>query len=330
MFWYSSRQYPWIKIELPQRKTYISTELVAHTGFEPVISSLRGRCPRPLDECATHTYSNKNSRKFTTSEAKSSQLILTQGLFTKFLESRPSGISPRSVEAYHYTLKGFIGKPVTSQAISAYLNNLSCNNGRLKFYSCLRALCNWLYLNDYLTDNPIKKVAKPRIKEKILPTISKEQLQILLEGCHSERDKAFILLLWYSGMRLSEAINAKAGDFNWNEGTVTVLGKGNKYRKALAGNGLVRQWFSEHDSFELNKGGAQTMLKRLKAETDIHCNAHAFRRGFAVHQIKSGLSTRVVQSLGGWEQISMVERYSKSLTFDDALQLYKQVNGSDA
>lgn len=31
----------------------MSIELVAHTGFEPVISSLRGRCPRPLDECAT-------------------------------------------------------------------------------------------------------------------------------------------------------------------------------------------------------------------------------------------------------------------------------------
>ncbi len=28
--------------------------VVAHTGFEPVISSLRGRCPKPLDECATH------------------------------------------------------------------------------------------------------------------------------------------------------------------------------------------------------------------------------------------------------------------------------------
>ncbi len=27
--------------------------LVAHGGFEPPISSLRGRCPRPLDECAT-------------------------------------------------------------------------------------------------------------------------------------------------------------------------------------------------------------------------------------------------------------------------------------
>ena len=27
--------------------------LVAHTGFEPVISALRGRRPKPLDECAT-------------------------------------------------------------------------------------------------------------------------------------------------------------------------------------------------------------------------------------------------------------------------------------
>jgi site-specific recombinase XerD len=71
------------------------------------------------------------------------------------------------------------------------------------------------------------------------------------------------------------------------------------------------------------------MLKRLKAETGIRCNAHAFRRGFCVHQVKLGLSTRVVQALGGWEQISVVEKYSKSLSFDDALQLYKQVNGHE-
>jgi hypothetical protein len=27
--------------------------VVPHTGFEPVISALRGRCPGPLDECGT-------------------------------------------------------------------------------------------------------------------------------------------------------------------------------------------------------------------------------------------------------------------------------------
>ena len=71
------------------------------------------------------------------------------------------------------------------------------------------------------------------------------------------------------------------------------------------------------------------MLKRLTVETGIQCNAHAFRRGFAVHQIKSGLSTRVVQALGGWETIAMVEHYSKSLIFDDALSIYRTVNGGE-
>lgn len=122
-------------------------------------------------------------------------------------------------------------------------------------------------------------------------------------------------------------MNVKATDFDWEEGTVIVLGKGNKHRKALAGNGIVREWFCSHDSLEISPRGTQTMLKRLSKETRIRCNPHSFRRGFRVHQVKSGLSTRVVQALGGWEQLSMVEHYSKSLTFDDALQLYRSVAG---
>ena len=39
------------RVTLASNKAAISL-LVAHTGFEPVVSSLRGRCPRPLDECA--------------------------------------------------------------------------------------------------------------------------------------------------------------------------------------------------------------------------------------------------------------------------------------
>ena len=30
--------------------------MVAHTGFEPVISALRGQRPRPLDECAAKSW----------------------------------------------------------------------------------------------------------------------------------------------------------------------------------------------------------------------------------------------------------------------------------
>jgi integrase/recombinase XerC/integrase/recombinase XerD len=173
------------------------------------------------------------------------------------------------------------------------------------------------------------KVSPPKTQKRLLAAISKETLSILVDSAPSERDKVVINFLWHSGVRVSEAARIRAKDFDWEEGTVIVLGKGNRYRKALAGNGIVRQWFNAHDSFGLTTEGIQTVLKILSRKTGIRCNPHAFRRGFAVHQVKSGLSTRVVQALGGWESIAMVERYSKSLTFNDALQLYKQVNSGE-
>jgi integrase len=127
-------------------------------------------------------------------------------------------------------------------------------------------------------------------------------------------------------MRLSEAASVKAKDFDWQEGTVVILGKGNRYRKALAGNSIVKDWFTKHDSLGITADGISTMLKRLGKATGIHCNPHSFRRGFCVHNVKSGLSNKVIQSLGGWESPDMVSHYAASLTFDDALKLYKVVN----
>ena len=82
--------------------------------------------------------------------------------------------------------------------------------------------------------NPVEYVSAPRRQKKLLPAITKEQLEVLLDHCHCERDRALISFLWYSGTRLNEAANAKAKDFDWQEGTVVILGKGNRYRKALA------------------------------------------------------------------------------------------------
>ena len=128
-------------------------------------------------------------------------------------------------------------------------------------------------------------------------------------------------------MRLSEAARVKSSDFDWIGGTVTVLGKGSKYRKCLFEGDYVTTWFKENSSFALGVEGIKTMLKRLGNSTGMTCNPHAFRRGFCTILLRKGLSTRVVQSLGGWEDLEMVERYSKSLTFDDALAVYRGGNG---
>ena len=250
----------------------------------------------------------------------------TKELLQKFLSSRPQGISPKTITLYHYALDRFIGYTLSPEGINSYLNSLSCRNGKHNYYRCIKTLCHWLHRGGYLSVNPVEYVSPPRRQKKLLPAIGKEQLDTILAHCHCERDKVVLNLLWYSGMRLSEAANVKAKDFDWQEGTVVVLGKGNRYRKALAGNGIVKEWFSTHDSLEISRAGIATMLKRLSKETDIRCNPHSFRRGFAIHNLKSGLSTRIVQSLGGWDTITMVERYSRSLSFEDALSVYHSVN----
>ena len=80
---------------------------------------------------------------------------------------------------------------------------------------------------------------------------------------------------------------------------------------------------------EITPYGIQTMLQRLGQATGIRCNAHSFRRGFCVHNVKLGLSNKVIQSLGGWETPDMVSHYAQSLTFDEALSLYQQINNTN-
>ena len=265
------------------------------------------------------TLASNSSQKFTK---------FTKNLLDSFLSSRASGISPKTIALFHYALDNFVGYPITPEGINAYLNSLTCGNAKYNYYRCIKTLCRWLYHTEQIPSNPIEKVLPPRRQKRLLPAISKEQLDVLVNHALTERDKVILNLLWYSGMRVSEAANVKAKDFNWNEGIVIVLGKGNRYRKALAGNGIVQDWFTKHDSLEITLDGIQTMLQRLGQATGIQCNAHSFRRGFCIHNVKSGLSNKVIQSLGGWESPDMVSHYAQSLTFDEALKIYKSMNNA--
>jgi len=91
-------------------------------------------------------------------------------------------------------------------------------------------------------------------------------------------------------MRLSELASIQASGINWDSYTITIIGKGNKQRKA-----------------------------------PFKCNAHGFRRGFACNLHRKGLSTLDIMHLGGWEDLSMVLRYTRSITFDDCLKHYRAV-----
>ncbi len=67
------------------------------------------------------------------------------------------------------------------------------------------------------------------------------------------------------------------------------------------------------------------MLRRLKARTGIPCNSHSFRRTFASLLAKRGVDSLHTMRLGRGESIQMVERYTRSIMFEDSLKLYSSI-----
>jgi len=55
----------------------------------------------------------------------------------------------------------------------------------------------------------------------------------------------------------------------------------------------------------------------------LPCNAHTFRRTFACLLRKAGVDTMTIKDLGRWESLEMVQRYTRSVTFQDSLKFYK-------
>ena len=111
---------------------------------------------------------------------------------------------------------------------------------------------------------------------------------------------------------------------------IRILGKGRKEGFApfgeLSGR-CLKEWLSQYQPngniWGMNKNGIQTMLRRLEKETGLPCNPHTFRRTFACLLRKAGVDTMTIKDLGRWESLEMVQRYTRSVTFQDSLRFYR-------
>ena len=251
-----------------------------------------------------------------------------------FILARRQGIAPRTVKFYKQCLTPFLeGYSISSDGINRFLANLNCNaGGKLAYFRAIRAFCNWLVRNDYLRHNPIKKVDPPKPARPILPGLTTEQVNYLIDHVKSPRDKTIISLFADSGMRLNELANIRASDIGWSDYTIIIWGKGNKQRKAPFTQRtakllreLVWQNCTEDNIWNMKPRGIQNMLLELAKRTGLPCNPHSFRRGFACNLHRKGLSTLDIMRLGGWSDLSMVLRYTRSITFEDCLKHYREV-----
>jgi integrase len=254
-------------------------------------------------------------------------------LLAKFLESRRQGISPNTIIFYRQCLTPLLDYPLTAEGINLFLNSLTCGNGKFSYFRAIRTFCSWLYRNGYLKDNPIRLVDKPNVTRKILPSITEQQMQIVFDAADNLRDRCIVSLLFDSGLRLSEICSIKTSNIDWASNTLRVIVKGNREEKAAftpKTAALLKQQLGANGHnmlFDMQPRGVQDMLARLSEKVGFPCNAHSFRRGFACNLHKKGISTLSIMHLGRWSSLEMVERYTRSLNFDDCLSHYQAVMG---
>ncbi|MFC1977182.1 tyrosine-type recombinase/integrase [Chloroflexota bacterium] len=167
----------------------------------------------------------------------------------------------------------------------------------------------------------------------ILPSLTLEQLDYLIGQAEAIRDRAIISLFADSGLRLSELANINPQNIDWQHKLIKAKCKGGKEGYAPFGQRtekLLKEWLSQYNPngdniWGMNRWGIVDMLQRLRTKTGLPCNPHTFRRTFASILAKKGIDSLHIMRLGRWESIQMVERYTKSVKFEDSLKLYSPI-----
>ena len=160
-------------------------------------------------------------------------------------------------------------------------------------------------------------------------TVSQSDYERATRAARSTRDRLVVELLWCSGLRVSELARLRVKDAVLTDSFVLVeKSKTGRPRVAPLSEQacrLIRRLpkRSEDDSLlGMTSGAIQQLMKRLGAPSP-----HAWRRGWAVEALRSGVSETSVKAAAGWSSGAMVARYTSAVSGGLALDEFRRARG---
>ena len=205
--------------------------------------------------------------------------------------------------------------------------------------SALRTFFAWLEAERAIRNRSIRRVALPKTPHSVPKPLTVQHAREVVAGDTmateldwiAARDCAVMLLLYGSGLRISEALSLTASEAPVSgRDVVTIRGKGGKERMvpvlpvtqraidryiALCPYPLA----SDGPLFLGAKGGPlsprliQLAMQRMRDEMSLPLTAtpHALRHSFATHLLASGADLRQIQELLGHASLSTTQVYTE-------------------
>ena len=279
------------------------------------------------------------------------------------------GYSLHTVQGYRHDVTEFIAwlrarggaVLVSPEAIRGYVASLYAVNSATtvgRKLSALRTFFRYLCRQGILATDPLTGISNPKAGKHIPVFLTVDEVFALLEepdqrDPFARRDRAFLELLYSSGLRVSELVSRDLDHLDFTSGMVRVSGKGGKERLVPFGAAAaeaLRGYFPERQQvlaaragqgkalatqalFLNSRGGRLTSrsVERLiqmygtRAGITTVVTPHALRHSFATHLLEMGADLRTVQELLGHVSLSTTQKYTH-LNLDHLARVYDQAH----
>ncbi len=190
------------------------------------------------------------------------------------------------------------------------------------------AFLHYLVDNEVLPLDVIYKRIRVKLPEVLPRAIPTEDLRQLLSVITSVRNRALVLLLLHTGMRIGELLQVKVADIIMSERKILLfIGEKNLHGRIVYYNQeaeeALEKWLAIRDSEYLFYGyrgrilsyvSAWMIMKKATQQAELEqkgYSLHSLRHTFATNMLNAGLRLEVLQKLLGHLNIDITLRYAK-------------------
>jgi site-specific recombinase XerD len=260
-----------------------------------------------------------------------------------FLDEKRLSSSAGTIRQYDQVLRSFerySGKQtdvIVRTDIIRYLNHLMFERNLSKatasnVLSVLKSFYKFMADNGHIATNPTRGISSIKMDRKAPVYLTIGEMRELIDTAIDVRDQIVVRMLYATGVRVSELINIRRSDIDFDRQTVKVFGKGAKERIVLIPSDMVvdlRRYcdcegLGEGDRLlELTPRTVQRNIKVLARRAGITKNVtpHKLRHSFATHMLQNGGNVVAIQKLLGHASLNTTQIYTH-YNVDDLKEMY--------
>jgi integrase len=238
------------------------------------------------------------------------------------------GKAASTVRLYKDQLVGLFEKHdvIDSLIAKQWMSEKSTQPMRRKRSQAIRAFGAWAEKNEIEGFHWWRLVPVEKEINRPQETATQVDYKNAVSSASTLRDKALVEVLWSCGLRRSEIARLDIADVSFTEGFLIIrtskTGKPRIAPLSPSARHALRKHIgkrSQGSLFGMTTNAIRLCLIRLGAPS-----AHAWRRGWAVQALRSGVSETSVRAAAGWSSGAMVARYTHALSGELAVEEFQR------